>query len=155
MSIDIEVERAMPFPAERLWRELAAIERHVLWMADAVAIDRDGEGPWGVGSTFIAYTRVGPIGTRDRMRITSWNEGHGIGVAHEGFVRGEGVLAVVADGPDRARVRWSERLRLPGGPLGDLAGWCARPVLAAIWRGNLRRLEDLVARGGPAPRAGS
>jgi hypothetical protein len=124
-----------------VWDELSDIASHVHWMADA-ASDRHR----GVGTTFDCVTKVGPLRTVDRMAVTSWRDGHEIGVRHEGLVTGDGRLTLepagpdLSDPPDRSAVSWSERLRFPwylGGPITALL---AKPVLRHIWRGNLRRL---------------
>lgn len=150
MSTTISISRQVPFSAERVFNELAALERHHIWMADAQAIEIVSAEGRGVGVEMIAHTRIGPLRTADRMVVTEWHEGHAITVHHVGLVRGSGRLSVDADGPDRARVHWDEELVFPGGRLGELAARLARPILWWIWRGNLARLEAAVAAAGPA-----
>ena len=80
---------------------------------------------------------------RDVMTITEWvNESH-MSVRHQGLVTGEGTFRLTENGNDTT-VTWTERLRFPlwlGGPLGELV---ARPIFLLIWRGNLRRLAQIV-----------
>lgn len=149
MSTTISISRQVPFSADRVFRELAALERHHTWMADAEAVEIVSAQRRGVGVEMIAHTRIGPLRTADRMVVVDWDEGRAIGVRHVGLVRGVGRLSVQADGPDRARVRWDEELVFPGGHLGELAAHAARPVLEWIWRGNLARLEAAIASAGP------
>lgn len=125
---------------EAVWRALADIASHAEWMADAEHIDFIGSRRAGVGTRFDCVTRVGPIRLTDRMEIVEWRRGRCIGVVHSGVVTGAGVFRIRRAGRGRIRVEWSERLRFPwflGGPVGGLVGG---RVLAAIWRGNLRRL---------------
>ncbi len=67
-------------------------------------------------------------------------------MAHKGLITGHGALSLKDDDSSTV-VTWTEKLRFPwwfGGPAGALI---AKPFLAALWRGNLRRLEDrIVAR---------
>jgi hypothetical protein len=126
-----------------VWGELAEIPRHVQWMADAVAIRFTGDQRRGEGTTFECETKVGPLRTLDRMEITSWTDGHEIGVRHSGLVTGEGRFRLTPAGDARTDVTWSEDLTFPwylGGPATALF---ARPVLRHIWQGNLRRLAAL------------
>jgi hypothetical protein len=124
-----------------LWAELEQIEDHVEWMRDASAIRFVGDRRRGVGTTFECDTRVGPIRLTDVMEITAWEPGSRMAVAHRGLIAGSGQFSL-GDGPGEATtIRWEERLRFPwwlGGPIG---AWMARPVLAALWRDNLRRLR--------------
>ncbi len=89
-------------------------------------------------------TVVGPLRTKDIMEVVGWEEGRSIEVVHEGVVTGRGTLSAEPDGTG-TRVGWVEELRFPWW-LGDgVTAWLARPVLAAIWRGNLERLEESVS----------
>lgn len=139
-------------PPEVVWGRLADIDDHVTWMADAAAIRFLGDQRAGVGTAFEAETRVGPLRTLDAMEITEWREGQAMGVVHRGLVTGTGRFVLDPVPPGRTRLVWDEELRFPwwlGGPLGSLA---ARPVLRAVWRGNLRRFSALVEQ--PPPPAG-
>ena len=86
-------------------------------------------------------TRVGPLTTEDWIIVTDWVEGREIGVVHVGLVTGAGTISMAPEG-DGTRVQWDEELDLPitlGGPIGEVV---ARPILKALWAGNLRRLAS-------------
>jgi hypothetical protein len=124
-----------------VWDELERIEDHVTWMRDATAIRFVGDRRRGVGTTFECDTRMGPIRLTDVMEVTGWEPGSSMSVAHRGLVGGTGRFSLDDDATSSTRVRWDERLRFPwwlGGTIGALA---ARPLLAGLWRGNLRRLR--------------
>lgn len=149
----IQVETTIGAPPEAVWRRLSDIADHVSWMADAAAIRFTGERRSGPGTTFECETRLGPLRTLDVMEVTEWRAGEAMGVRHRGLVTGTGRFVLSAAGPGRTRLAWDEDLRFPwwmGGPVGAVL---ARPVLRAVWRGNLRRLAALVAGdvAGPAP----
>ena len=136
----IRVRALVDAPPARVWAELADIASHVEWMADAVAIRFTSDRHEGVGTTFDCVTRVGPFRTVDRMAVTSWREGHEIGVRHEGLVTGEGEFTLSPTPLGGTAISWTERLRFPwyiGGPLTALL---AKPILHHLWRTNLRRL---------------
>lgn len=136
-------------PPEVVWGRLADIDDHVTWMADAAAIRFLGDQRAGVGTAFECETRVGPLRTLDVMEITEWREGRAMGVVHRGLVTGAGGFVLDPVPPGRTRLVWDEELRFPwwlGGALGSLI---ARPVLRAVWRGNLRRFSALVEQAPP------
>ena len=133
VSIDI------PQDAATIWADIERLETHVEWMADAAAIEFEGDQRRGVGVVMRVLTEVGPLRTMDVIRVTSWQPGVSIGVLHEGLVTGTGEFRLEPT-PDGTRFHWEEKLRLPwylGGPLGGIA---AKPILSLIWRRNLRRL---------------
>ena len=139
----VRVARQLPASRARVWAELREIERHVEWMADAVAITFTSSQREGVGTTFRCLTRVGPLSLVDVMTITSWREQEALGVRHEGLVTGEGDFAL-RDDDAGTLVSWTETLHFPwwlGGHVGELI---ARPVFGSLWRGNLRRLAERV-----------
>ncbi len=131
---------------ERVWSIVEPVERHVDWMADAVAIRFETDQTRGVGTRFLCDTKVGPIRLTDRMEITEWEPGVAMGVRHTGIVTGTGVFTLEPiDLGRRTRFTWSEELDFPwylGGRLGELVG--GQLVMKAIWRRNLRELRRLV-----------
>lgn len=140
-------------PAE-VWRVVEPIERHVDWMADAVAIRFTGDRTRGVGTRFVCDTKVGPLTVADEMEITDWEPERRMGVRHAGVVTGRGVFELEPiDLGRRTRFTWTEELRFPwylGGPIGELVG--GPTVMRWIWTRNLRRLAALVeARPPSAP----
>lgn len=88
-------------------------------------------------------TVVGPFRTTDVMEVVGWEEGRSIDVVHEGLVSGRGTLSVEPH-LDGVRVRWDETLSFPWWLGGPITAWFARPFLGAVWRGNLRRLEEML-----------
>ena len=140
------MSRTIPARPGVVWDHLRDIPSHVRWMADAEAIRFVGDRRAGVGTTFDCDTKVGPIRLVDRMEVTEWAPGRAMGVRHVGVVTGSGRFSLRRSRLRRStRLTWEEELRFPwwlGGPLGAVVG---RQVLAAIWRGNLRRFEALVS----------
>ncbi len=154
VSIDLDAG-----PAE-VWAVVEPIERHVDWMADAVAIRFETEQTRGVGTKFLCDTKVGPIRLTDHMEITEWRpavdadaDSPGVdgvmGVVHTGVVTGRGVFTIepLSDGTG-SKFTWSENLDFPwylGGRLGEIIA--GRFVLGAIWKRNLRGLKRIVEGG--------
>ena len=137
----VTVSVDVPAPIEQVWEEAAAIERHVEWMADAETIAFVGDQTRGVGTRIDVVTKVGPIRTTDRMSFTAWQEPSLMAVSHEGLFQGTGEFLLESTSESSTRFTWKEAIRFPwwlGGPIG---GHVARPVLAAIWRRNLRRFQ--------------
>ncbi|MGH9134556.1 MAG: SRPBCC family protein [Ilumatobacteraceae bacterium] len=144
----IRVSTDLDAAPDRVWEMIEPIERHVDWMADAVAIRFVGDQTRGVGTRFVCDTKVGPITLTDRMEITEWVPGRSMGVRHSGVVTGSGVFTLEPiDLGRRTRLTWEEDLRFPWYVGGRVAGvFGGRLVLRAIWRRNLRTLEHLVSR---------
>jgi hypothetical protein len=134
-------------PPDRLWRRLERIEDHCEWMADARSITFLGSQRRGVGTTFDCRTAIGPLRTTDRMVVTEWSPNRALAIEHRGVVTGRGRFTLRRRRGGRTRFCWEERLQFPwwmGGPLGAFA---AKPVLRAVWRRNLARLERLARDG--------
>lgn len=133
----------MAVPHSEVWEALADLASHDRWMKDAESIEFGSEQRSGVGTTMIVATRVGPLRTIDRMEVTGWTEGESIDVVHSGLVKGVGTLSAASVHGETV-VTWVEDLSFPWWLGGPLTAWLARPVLAAIWRGNLERLESVI-----------
>ena len=139
VSIDIN---ATP---HRVWEIVEPVERHIDWMADAVAIRFQTEQTRGVGTSFFCDTKVGPIKLVDVMTITAWEPEKVMGVKHTGVVTGTGEFTLEPIGSTGTRFTWTESLDFPwwlGGPFGAFVG--GQIVMKAIWRRNLRKLKQLV-----------
>jgi hypothetical protein len=139
VSIDINA------PVSRVWEVVEPIERHIDWMADAVAIRFQTEQTRGVGTKFFCDTKVGPIKLVDVMTITAWEPNAVMGVTHTGVVTGTGEFTLTALTESTTRFTWTESLVFPwwlGGPIGAIVG--GQIVMKAIWRRNLRKLKKLV-----------
>lgn len=132
---------------EVVWSQIEDIGSHVDWMADAVAIRFHADQRSGVGTSFECDTRFGPFKLTDQMEITEWRPGGEMGVRHSGIVSGSGRFTLRGAPGGGTRFTWDERLTFPwwmGGPLGALV---AKPVMAGVWRRNLRRLRTRVEAG--------
>ncbi|MGA1362693.1 MAG: SRPBCC family protein [Ilumatobacteraceae bacterium] len=143
VAVDIDA------PVERVWQVVEPVERHVDWMADAVAIRFKSSQTRGVGTEFFCDTKVGPIKLVDEMTITAWEPNRVMGVRHTGVVTGTGEFTLEPSAAGGTRFTWTETLVFPwwlGGPLGALVG--GQIVMKAIWRRNLRELKKLVESAG-------
>ena len=143
MSIRVSVDIAAP--VQKVWDVVEPVERHIDWMADAVAIRFQTEQTRGAGTTFFCDTKVGPIKLVDVMTITAWEPGKVMGVKHTGVVTGTGEFTLDAIDASHTRFTWTESLTFPwwlGGPIGAYLG--GQIVMKAIWRRNLRELKKLV-----------
>jgi uncharacterized protein YndB with AHSA1/START domain len=143
---NIKVSVELNATPERVWEIVEPVERHVDWMADAVAIRFETEQTRGVGTRFLCDTKVGPIRLTDKMEITEWTPGKAMGVRHVGIVTGTGVFTLTPlDDGRRTLFTWEEQLKFPwwlGGRLGELVG--GQLVMKAIWKRNLVSLKKLV-----------
>lgn len=141
----IRVSVEIDAPVQTVWDVVEPVERHVDWMADAVAIRFIGSQTRGVGTEFFCDTKVGPIKLVDKMTITAWEPGRVMGVRHTGVVTGTGEFTLEPTPSGGALFTWTEKLVFPwwlGGPVGALVG--GQVVMKAIWRRNLRVLKKLV-----------
>ena len=140
VSVDLD---ATP---DQVWQRVEAVERHVDWMHDAVAIRFVTEQTSGAGTRFLCDTQVGPIKLVDRMEITEWSPGKAMGVRHVGVVTGSGRFTLSPiDLGRRTRFGWAEELTFPwwlGGPIGAFVG--GKLVLRPIWKRNLSALKHQI-----------
>ncbi len=137
-SIETSVEVAAP--VDRVWADIARLDTHVEWMADAERIDFLTDHHSGEGTRMEVLTKVGPLKTTDVMEFIAWEPPHRMAIRHEGLVSGTGEIVLSEAGQGRTRVTWREDLDFPaafGGPVGE---FFAKPILKAIWQRNLKRL---------------
>lgn len=134
IEVCIDIDR----PLFDVWSEVSTLENHAVWMADVASISFECDQTSGVGTVMNVLTRVGPFATMDVIVVEEWNEEHSIVVSHRGLVSGHGVFLLEARG-GTTRFTWKESLTFPWYLGGPVTAWLGRPVLARIWRSNLRR----------------
>jgi hypothetical protein len=137
ITVGIEID-ASP---SAIWADVRHIGSHVEWMHDAQSITFTSTGQEGVGTTFDCATKVGPLRLTDKMEITEWVPEEAMGVRHVGLVRGSGRFTLAPLDHGRTRFTWSERLEFPWWMGGRVGGLIGGPILAMIWRRNLRLLR--------------
>lgn len=137
----VRVSTKIGAPPEEVWADIRDIGRHVEWMHDAESITFVTGQREGVGTRFTCETRVGPLHTSDRMVVTEWAHGERMGIRHEGVITGQGRFTLTPDGRGTC-FTWEEELRFPWWLGGGFGAAVAAPVLARVWRRNLRALEQ-------------
>jgi uncharacterized protein YndB with AHSA1/START domain len=140
MTMHVVVSTYIDAPPDEVWSDVSEMASHAEWMADAESISFASSTTSGVGTILVVPTRVGPLVTEDWIIVTRWDEGEAIGVVHVGIVSGVGEFRLIPEGAG-TRFVWEEDLTLPlslGGRIGEVV---ARPIVTAIWKGNLARLS--------------
>jgi carbon monoxide dehydrogenase subunit G len=137
----ITVQQVIPAPPQVVWDDIAHVDRHVEWMADARSITFLTDRHSGPGTRIEVLTAVGPLRTTDVMTFTEWSPPHRMAIRHEGLVTGVGAFTLHESGGG-TRFVWEENLTFPWYLGGAVAAAAAAPVLRAVWRRNLSRLAD-------------
>jgi uncharacterized protein YndB with AHSA1/START domain len=144
MTMHVVVSTHIDAPRDEVWADVSEMASHAEWMADAESISFASSTTSGVGTILVVPTRVGPFVTEDWIIVTRWDEREAIGVVHVGIVSGVGEFRLIPEG-EGTRFVWEEDLTLPlslGGRLGEVV---AKPIVTAIWKGNLARLASRFA----------
>jgi carbon monoxide dehydrogenase subunit G len=136
--VKLSVSVVVPADQELVWNDVANLESHADWMADAASIEFVGDDREGVGTTMRVLTRLGPLRTTDVIRVVSWEPPGRIAVIHEGLVTGTGEFRLEAVDAG-TRFTWAEHLVFPWYLGGGAVAFLARPVLGLVWRRNLER----------------
>lgn len=136
--MNLVVSVVVPAQQETVWADLARLETHAEWMADASSVEFVGDQRDGVGTTMHVLTRLGPLRTTDVITVAVWEPPRRIAVLHEGLVTGTGEFRLGAEG-DGTRFTWTEQLVFPWYLGGAVAAYLARPLLGRVWKRNLAR----------------
>jgi carbon monoxide dehydrogenase subunit G len=135
----IRVSILIPASLEKVWAEVERIEEHPRWMADAIGIEFEDDRRRGVGTRIRVATKIGPFRTTDVMEFTEWESPRAMGVTHTGLFTGTGRFTLEPSG-DGTKFTWTETVRFPWYLGGRVGAFIARPVLATVWKANLRGL---------------
>ena len=141
----ITVTVDVPRPRDVVWEELANLEAHIEWMADAERIEFLTEQRAGAGTRMAVATRFGPLRTNDVMEFATWDPPRRMAVRHQGLFTGTGEFRLDSLETTTTRVVWEEEVRFPWFFAGRLGAWLSRPVFRWVWRRNLRRLRERIS----------
>jgi uncharacterized protein YndB with AHSA1/START domain len=130
-------------PIERVWQEIADVERQPRWMHDLKEVRIETPGPIRAGTRAVGRVRILGATVEDPIEIIEFEPPTRFAIAHEGLFTGSGLITLEsgADGTTTI-VRWEEVLLAPVVP--DLAGLLLRPILADVFQRDLDRLRQLV-----------
>ena len=138
--MEIRVVIDLPAPPNEVWNYLRDVTKHSEWMIDTVSVEVTSKIFEGPGLTFDCLTAVGPFRVHDHMEVLEWEPDHLMGVQHDGIVSGFGRFTLLPNAGG-TRFCWDESIQLRwhfGGKLGERV---AKPILAGIWKRNLRGLR--------------
>ena len=129
-------------PIDEVWDVVSDIERQPLWMEEMKAVRLRSPGPVGVGSRGDADVRIFLLGIVDAVEVDLYDPPTHFGIRHVGTYSGAGRITLEAIDAGRTLVRWDERLVPPLFPhLGQLL---QKPIMGAIFQGDLERLREIV-----------
>ncbi len=141
--IVVEHSSELPGPSDIVWELLTDWENQGDWMLEASDFVVVSPHRTGIGVEAEATVRIGGISTRDRIRVDAWEPERHLGIEHLGWVGGRGDLWLTPMG-DHTRVDWREELHPPFGLLGAIGMRLFRPLMARVFRRDLRVLAGLV-----------
>jgi uncharacterized protein YndB with AHSA1/START domain len=129
-------------PIDEVWEVLSDIERQPLWMSEMKAVRLRSPGPVGVGTRAEADVRIFLVGVLDPVEVDIYDPPTRFGIRHVGTFAGEGRFTLEPIDGGRTLVRWDERLVPPFLP--SLGQILQKPILGAIFQGDLERLREMV-----------
>lgn len=142
----------LPGPPEIVWELITDWEHQDDWMLEASDFAVVSSHREGVGVEAEATISIGGIKTRDRVRITQWEPGRLLGIAHLGWVSGHADMKLLPSNGS-TRLVWREHFTPPLGVVGALGMTLFKPIMCRIFMRDVRVLVGLVRARTTARRA--
>ncbi|HYP23935.1 MAG TPA: SRPBCC family protein [Actinomycetota bacterium] len=130
-------------PPESIWDLITDWEHQDDWMLEASDFVVVSDVREGVGVEAEATIRIGGITTRDRVRVGEWDPPRRLVIEHLGWVTGRGIIELTPVAGRRTHVWWREELSPPLGVLGAIGMTAFKPLMARVFRRDLRILAGL------------
>ncbi len=152
MSVRLEVSTQIAAPLDVVWHVLADWEGQSRWIPmTTVRVLSPQRTGLGVRAAALSGVWLGgrPFGLLDRFIVTGWSPPDGpraeLEILHLGpYFTGEGVFTLQAQAGGTT-VECVEVFSIPGGPVGELLGRLALPVLRAGFKRSLQTLAAVAA----------
>lgn len=140
----LEMAATMPGPVDIVWELITDWEHQDDWMLEASDFVVTSQEREGEGVTAEASITIAGITTRDEVRVVVWKPARHLAIEHLGWVSGRGDLMLTALGASRTQLYWREELRPGAGALGAAGMTLLKPLMARIFKRDLRVLAGLV-----------
>jgi carbon monoxide dehydrogenase subunit G len=140
----LETVETLPGSPEVVWSLITDWEHQSDWMLEASDFVVVSEQREGVGVMAEATISIGGITTRDKVRVAAWDPPRHLAIQHMGWVSGMGKIFLTPLGANRTHIYWREELDPPIGALGAMGMTAFRPLMARIFKRDLRVLAGLV-----------
>lgn len=138
------IERRVDAPAPAVFAVLSDVRRHAQGVP-LTHIETDPGDP-GLGWSFVARTRFGPLTLDDPMVISGWQPPSRFRLVKTGWWLSGWAQVEVRPDDGGSIVVWTEHLRLRPAPLGWLTAPLADPLGRRVFTRALDRLLDQVPR---------
>jgi hypothetical protein len=151
--VAVEMAQTVPGAPDVVWELITDWEHQDDWMLEASDFVVTSAHREGIGVEAEATIAIAGFTTRDVVRVVAWDPARHLAIEHAGWVSGRGDIHLTQLGKAVTHVYWREELRPPLGLLGALGLSALKPVMARVFRRDLRVLASLVrvrARSGEA-----
>jgi uncharacterized protein YndB with AHSA1/START domain len=147
--VTLEMTATLPAPSEVIWELITDWEHLDEWMLEASDFLITSPQRTGVGVEAEATIMMAVFRSRDRIRVSGWEEGRFLAIEHLGWVGGVGEMSLTPRGDDATFLLWREKLWPPLGLVGALGLSAIKPLMQRIFDRDVRILAALArARGG-------
>jgi uncharacterized protein YndB with AHSA1/START domain len=141
--VTLEMTATLPAPSELIWELITDWEHLDEWMLEASDFLITSPQRAGVGVEGEATITMAGFRSRDRIRVTGWEEGRFIAIEHLGWVGGVGEMSVTPRGDDESFLLWREKLWPPLGLAGALGLSAIKPLMQRTFDRDVRVLAAL------------
>jgi Polyketide cyclase / dehydrase and lipid transport len=139
----LEMTGVLPATSEAVWALITDWEHLDEWMLEASDFVITSSQKEGVGVEGEATITMAGFRTRDRIRVSGWEEGRCLAIEHLGWVRGLGEMYLTPQGASETLLLWRETLWPPLGGVGALGLVLMKPVMHRIFQRDVRILIAL------------
>jgi uncharacterized protein YndB with AHSA1/START domain len=152
--VTLEMTGTLPAPPPVVWELITDWEHLDEWMLEASDFSVTSEQREGVGVEAEATIAMAGFRSRDRVRISGWEEGRYLAIDHLGWVGGTGEMHLSPHGEGATFLLWREKLWPPLGGIGAVGLALIKPVMHRVFQRDVRVLIALArARSAGAPRS--
>jgi uncharacterized protein YndB with AHSA1/START domain len=141
--VTLEMTITLPASSAVVWELITDWEHLDEWMLEASDFVMTSPQRSGVGVEGEASITIAGIRTRDRIRISGWEEERCLAIEHLGWVGGVGEMYLTPQGDGETHLLWREKLRPPLGGVGAIGLTLMKPVMQRIFERDLRILRAL------------
>jgi Polyketide cyclase / dehydrase and lipid transport len=140
------MSETLPGPQDLVWELITDWENLGDWMLEASDFVVTSAHREGLGVEAEATIKIGGITTRDKVRVSGWEQPKRLRIDHLGWVAGVGEMHLTPLSGDRTHLFWREELIPPRqlGIVGSVGITAFKPLMRRIFERDLRILKGVV-----------